>query len=58
MLDDLPMCCRTCAHKQSQYLYPAWSHRCARAKPMVEGCRWKTGRSMTLRETRDERKDH
>jgi len=28
MNDSLPMCCRACAHKQIQYLYPAWTHRC------------------------------
>jgi hypothetical protein len=52
--DELPMYCRACAHKQSQYLYPAWTHRCTKAKPMVEGCRWKTPR--THSEVRNERK--
>jgi hypothetical protein len=54
--DELPMCCRSCAHKQSQYLYPAWTHWCAKNKPMVEGCRWKTPR--THSEVRNERKDY
>ena len=56
MTDELPMCCRSCAHKQSQYLYPAWTHRCAKNRPMVEGCRWKTPR--THSEVRNERKDY
>ena len=43
MTPELPLCCRQCAHKQSQYLYPSWSHRCTKMKPMVENCRWKTG---------------
>ena len=55
---ELPLCCRQCAHKQSQYLYPSWSHRCIKMRPMVEGCRWKTERSLTLREGRNERKDY
>ena len=54
--DELPMCCRACAHKQSQYLYPAWTHRCAKNKPMVDGCRWKTPRTTT--ELRNERQDY
>lgn len=56
MTDELPMCCRACAHKQSQYLYPAWTHRCTKARPMVEGCRWKTPRTHT--EPRNERQDY
>lgn len=54
--DELPMCCRSCAHKQSQYLYPAWTHRCGKARPMVEDCRWKTARATT--EPRNERQDY
>jgi len=50
---DLPMCCRQCAERQSQYLYPDWSHRCLKNKPMVENCRWKTPHR-ELRNERDE----
>ena len=53
---ELPMCCRQCAHKQSQYLYPAWSHRCTKANPMIDGCKWKTQRTHT--EVRNERQDY
>lgn len=55
-MTELPMCCRACAHKQSQYLYPAWTHRCGKGKPMVEDCRWKTARATT--EPRNERQDY
>ena len=51
---ELPLCCRQCAHKQSQYIYPSWSHRCVKMKPMVENCRWKTGH----REPRNGRQDY
>lgn len=54
--DELPMCCRSCAHKQSQYLYPAWTHRCTKAKPMVESCKWKAAHHTS--EVRNERKDY
>ena len=37
MTPELPLCCRQCVHKQSLYLYPSWSHRCTKLKPMVEG---------------------
>ena len=55
---DLPMCCRTCANRQSQYLYPSWTHRCTRAKPMVENCQWKQPRHPNLEIENNERKDH
>jgi len=51
---ELPLCCRQCVHKQSQHIYPSWSHRCLKSRPMVENCRWKTGH----REPRNERKDY
>lgn len=51
---ELPLCCRQCTHKQSQYLYQSWNHRCTKMKPMVEDCRWKTGH----REPRNERQDY
>ena len=53
---ELPLCCRQCAHKQSQYLYPIWTHRCAKAKPMVDACKWKTAHRTS--EVRNERKDY
>ena len=56
MSDELPMCCRSCAHRMSQYLYPAWTHRCAKAKPMVDACKWKTAHRTS--EVRNERKDY
>ena len=47
---ELPLCCRQCVHKQSQYLYPSWSHRCMKTKPMVEGCNWKQARHLNFAE--------
>ena len=47
---ELPMSCRQCAHRMSQYLYPSWSHRCLQVKPMVEACRWKTARHPNFEE--------
>ena len=47
---ELPMACRQCANRISQYLYPAWSHKCAKGKPMVDGCRWKQGRHQNFEE--------
>ena len=42
MSTDLPMCCRACRHKQSEYQFPlAWTHRCLRLKPMIDDCRWR-----------------
>ena len=57
-MDELPMCCRTCAHKRSTYQFPSWTHQCLRLKPMVERCRWKTPRNLTEREMRNERQDY
>lgn len=56
---DLPMACRQCAHRSSQYMYPAWSHKCLKVQPMVEGCKWKTARHPNFEDqhhagTRDE----
>ena len=56
MNDELPMCCRRCAHRMSQYRYPSWTHRCAKAKQMVESCKWKTPHHTS--EARNERKDY
>ena len=47
---ELPMSCRQCAHRHSQYIYPAWSHKCLKVKPMVEGCNWKTARHPNFEE--------
>lgn len=58
MLDELPMCCRRCASKQSAYTYPAWTHTCLKHKPMQEGCAWRTDRRISLKEERNERKDY
>lgn len=41
---ELPMCCRQCAHRISQYLFPSWTHKCARTKPMIEHCAWRQSR--------------
>ncbi len=41
---ELPMVCRQCAHRHSQYVYPSWSHKCLKVKPMIEGCNWKQAR--------------
>ena len=58
MLDELPMCCRTCANLQSEFIFPAWNRTCLKGKPMVEGCRWKADRRLTLKEERNERQDY
>lgn len=47
---ELPMACRQCEQRKSQYLYPAWTHGCLISKPMVEGCRWKTARHPNFEE--------
>ena len=47
---ELPMSCRQCAHRHSQYIYPAWSHKCLKTKPMVEGCNWKQARHPNFEE--------
>lgn len=52
---ELPMCCRTCAERQSQYMFPAWDHTCLKHKPMQEGCRWKRARTTTLEEANERR---
>lgn len=57
-VSELPMCCRTCAHKKTTYQYPHWSHQCLRTKPMVDGCQWKVTRNLTEREIRNERQDY
>ena len=44
------MACRQCAHRHSQYIYPAWSHKCLKTKPMVEGCNWKQARHLNFAE--------
>jgi hypothetical protein len=58
MLEELPMCCRRCASKESAFVYPAWTHKCLKAKPMVEGCRWRSDRRLTLKEERNERPNY
>ena len=55
MLEELPMCCRRCASKESAFVYPAWTHKCLKAKPMVEGCRWRSDRRLTLKEERNQK---
>lgn len=47
---DLPVKCRQCSHRQSQYIYPAWSHRCLKAKPMTEECAWQEPRHPNFEE--------
>ena len=47
---ELPMACRQCAHRHSQYIYPSWSHKRLKAKPMVEGCAWKQARHINFAE--------
>ena len=47
---ELPMACRQCAHRISQYIYPSWSHKCGKVKPMVEGCNWKQARHINFEE--------
>lgn len=47
---ELPLVCRQCMHRISQYLYPAWAHKCAKAKPMIEGCKWKQVRHINFEE--------
>lgn len=44
------MSCRQCAHRHSQYIYPDWSHKCLKVKPMVEVCAWKTARHPNFEE--------
>jgi len=29
---------------------PAWSHKCLKVKPMVEGCNWKQARHLNFEE--------
>ena len=41
---ELPMCCRQCAHRHSQYVFPSWTHKCLKTQPMSEGCKWKVAR--------------
>ena len=50
MNSELPMCCRTCAERQSQYVFPSWTHGCLKKQAMVEGCRWKRVRTLTIKE--------
>ncbi len=50
MIDELPMCCRTCVDRQSRYVFPSWTHTCLRQRQMVEGCRWKRVRTITIKE--------
>ena len=47
---ELPMSCRQGAHRHSQYIYPSWSHKCLKVKPMVEGCNWKQARHPNFEE--------
>ena len=47
---ELPIACRTCAQRKSQYLYPSWTHDCLISKPMVEGCNWKQARHPNFEE--------
>ena len=47
---ELPMSCRQCAHRISQYLYPSWAHKCAKTKPMVDPCKWKAARHPNFEE--------
>lgn len=48
--DELPMSCRQCAHRHSQYIYPSWSHKRLKVKPMTEGCKWKAARHPNFEE--------
>lgn len=47
---DLPLSCRQCGHRESKYLYPAWTHSCLKGKPMVDGCNWKQARHPNFEE--------
>ena len=47
---ELPTARRQCAHRISQYIYPSWSHKCGKVKPMVEGCNWKAARHPNFEE--------
>jgi len=47
---ELPMCCRQCANRESQYVFPAWDHKCLKHKPMIDGCRWKSARHLNFKE--------
>ena len=48
---DLPMCCRQCGQRKSQYLHPTWTHGCLKGKPMIEGCQWKQARHPNFQES-------
>ena len=41
---ELPIACRQCAQRHSQYINPSWSHKCLKVTPMVEGCDWQQDR--------------
>ena len=56
MLTDLPTCCAACVHRVSQYSLPAWTHTCAKTKPMIPGCAWATYNNVS--EVIGERKDY
>lgn len=49
-MNELPMGCRTCAHRESVAVQGHWTHHCTRRQAMVEGCRWRLARRLTLQE--------